>query len=97
VNRVERFRQYRHSKRKIIFIFLLFILLISTGLLVADYSVNSIMLNERKIEIISLVKLDDSYMELSLMKNKLYINTRYISRDCERLKDTLKNLIHLWP
>lgn len=87
MSRVDRFRQYRYIRRKIAASFILFVLLMITGIFVADYSVNSILRNEKKINIVSIKAVKGNFIEISLMNQRIYINTRYINRDLKRIKE----------
>ena len=90
MNRVEKFRQNRQLKLKIWIAFIFFLVIILTGIAVADYSVNSIMRNERRIEIFSIKEVSGTLIQISIMNQKLDINTKYIKRDYGRLMDFLQ-------
>ncbi len=87
MNRLEKFRQSRNTRRKVAGILLLLFTLVSCGIAVADYSINSIMWNEKQLELFTVNKVDNSYYRISLMNQEVYLNVKYINRDMERLKE----------
>ncbi|MGI6777466.1 MAG: hypothetical protein ACOX7R_05440 [Acetivibrionales bacterium] len=89
MNRVEKFRNIRREKRKYMFILLLCILLLTSGLCAADYSVNSLMKNDNGIRLITF-EYNGSYAKLSLLNSSIYINTSYISRDLGRIMEAAR-------
>jgi hypothetical protein len=95
LNRLERFRKARITKRKYTSVLLLSLALLVLGLGTVDYAVNSIMKNVKSISIVS-VKHMDSYIELSFLNKKLYLNTCYINEDLKKLKEAFqkKSAIH---
>jgi predicted small integral membrane protein len=94
MNRLERFRDMRRIRRKYAVSFFLCCLLLFSGICVADVSVNSLMKSENRIDIISFSS-TGSFMEISLLNHKFYINISYVKRDYLKLKDMVNNLMHV--
>jgi hypothetical protein len=90
LSRVERFREIRKFKRKLVFTFMLSFFLLLTGTSVADYSINNLMKNEKRLGIVSFTHRDD-YLEISIMSYAIHINTTYIKKDYKNIKDFLAN------
>lgn len=91
MNRVERFRQLRKSRRKYILVVILFIMLVISGICIVDYSINSLMYDNNQIEVLSFRNSDNCF-EISILKNKFYVNTTYMKRDYEKLKGLITGL-----
>ncbi|MCX7710429.1 MAG: hypothetical protein N2484_11345 [Clostridia bacterium] len=91
MGRVERFRQNRQTRRRITAAVTVFLVIMITGIAVADYSISCIMMNQDHIEIISAKEINGSFIQISFMNQKYYINTKYIKRDYNRLKEFAKN------
>lgn len=94
MSRVERFRQNRRLKFKIAACFFIFLVTIFTGISTADYSINSIMKNETRIKVFTLEEFDNNYIKISIMNKALYVNTSYIKRDYNRVREFIKKSIN---
>lgn len=70
MNRLEKFREIRTIRRKILISFFLALLLLGTGICIVDYSTNFLMRNEKAINIVSLKK-EDKLFEIKVM-NRLF-------------------------
>lgn len=93
MSRVEQFRTVRQTRLKYSISFLLFFILLITGICVVDYAVNSITRNVNKIDIISVKSIDESYYELSFANEEFYLDTKYIKRDFTRLKNSIMRIL----
>ncbi|RCX17973.1 hypothetical protein DFR58_106142 [Anaerobacterium chartisolvens] len=93
MSRVESFKRARRYRAKCIMTLVLFFTLVFAGVCLSDYSVNMIMKNQSKIEIIKLEKKDDSYIMVDFMNLKLYLNTLYVKEDIERLKAGIQSFL----
>ncbi len=89
MNRVQKFREIRHFRIKLIIIFFVFILTLFAGLGAVDYSMSSLLSDEQRIRIFSIRPYGEEYCKISFFDNSLYINTKYISRDYKRMVDWL--------
>lgn len=57
-----------------------------------DYSVNNLMRDEPRLNLISMRDINDSYVEVSVLNQSVFINTVYINRDMQKFKSMLDNL-----
>ncbi len=89
MNRVQKFREIRHFRIKLIIIFSFFILTLFVGIGAVDYSMSSLLSDEQRIHIFSIRPYGMEYCKISFFDNSLYINTEYISRDYKRMVDWL--------
>lgn len=90
MNRVQRFRELRHFRRKLIVTFVLFILILCVGIGVVDYSMSGLLKDENSFGIFSVSSYGEDYYRISFFDNAIYINTKYIARDCKRIADWFK-------
>jgi hypothetical protein len=90
LSRVERFKEIRKFKRKLIFTFMFSLFLLLTGTSVTDYSINNLMKNEKGLNIVSYTH-HNHCLEISIMGYKMHIDTTYIKRDYDNVKDFLLN------
>jgi len=65
------------------------VLLIVFGIISVDYSMNGIMKNQKNIRIISYAIINEKIIELDIMGTKFDINTMYIKRDFNKIKNKL--------
>ena len=89
MNRVQRFREIRYFRIKLITIFSVFILTLFAGIGAVDYSMSSLLSDEQRIHIFSIRPYGEEYCKISFFDKSLYINTKYISRDYIRMLDWL--------
>lgn len=87
MSRVQKFREIRRFRMKLVFaiLFLLSILLVGIG--VADYSISSLMSGEKGFGIFSIAHDKKEYCKISFFDKDLYINTKYLERDYNRVAD----------
>ena len=88
MNRLEKFKQRRCLRQKYLSAALISFFLLTAGFMLADYATNTLMTGHQGIEFIS-VENKQTYLEIILMNQKIYINTQYINRDAERFKNEL--------
>lgn len=93
MGRVEQFRSARKMRWRYLGSFVLFFTLLIAGICTVDYSVNSIARNVNRVELISFRNIENSYYEVNLANKKFYINTTYIKRDYQRLKDKIFGML----
>lgn len=90
-SRVERFRQARMLRRKCRFVFLFFLVLLVLGVCAADYSVNVLVKNEKKIGLIYISKYND-YYKASFLNVTFYIDVRKLSSDFSNMKNKAEEI-----
>jgi hypothetical protein len=91
MSRVEKYKQQRNLRHKYMLSILLFFSLLTAGICTADYSINSLLGDESRVNVIEL-KNNGTYLEFAVMNQKLYINTKYINRDLDKLKQGVSKL-----
>lgn len=84
MGRVERYRSIKLYRRRCRRMILLFLLLTAAGILIADFSINSLILDDNKVKIISITTLD-SQLELCFMNMKFYTDAKLIMRIIDAL------------
>ncbi|MCX7921938.1 MAG: hypothetical protein N3B21_08005 [Clostridia bacterium] len=94
MSRVEKFRQARLVRIKCILLFMLFFLIAVAGLCVSDYSINSVMKNEKAVKLITFRNISNAYLEVNFLSKKTYINIKYIIRDYQKIKNKIKKFGH---
>lgn len=94
MGRLERFREARIQRKRYILSAVLIAVLFLSGVCIADYSVNSLLKNEKRIDILTMQKINNYYFEINFLNQKLFINTTYIKRDFENFKGLVKQLFH---
>lgn len=88
MNRLEKFKLKRCLRQKYLSAALIFLFLLTAGFMLADYETNTLITGHQGIEFIS-VENKQTYLEIILMNQKIFINTQYINRDAERFKNEL--------
>lgn len=86
MSRLEKYREIRITRKRYLLSVIIFLMLIIPGLCIVDYSVNSIMKGENRIDVLAIKNIKSQYIEITLMNRKHYINTVYLRRDYERFK-----------
>lgn len=92
MNRLEKYKQIRNLKQKYLLSIFLFVMLLVSGMCIADYSTNKLMGEGNGINLFTM-KNNNSYMEIIFLNQRLYINTQYINRDIGRLKNEASKLL----
>lgn len=88
MGRFERYRQKRRLKQKYFFSVILFLFLLVSGLFIADYTTNKLISDVGELKIVHIKNLGHC-IEINFMNNKFYINTSYINRDINKIKNLL--------
>lgn len=91
MNRVQRFREIRHFKIKLILVISFFLLTLFAGIGAVDYSMSSLLRGEEGLGIFSMGPYGEDYYKVSIFNNSIYINTKYISRDYKKLVEWLNS------
>jgi hypothetical protein len=92
MNRLDRYRQMRALRRKFFFSFLMFFILLTAGISVADNSTNRLMRNENRISIVDF-KSRGAYYEVSFMNQRLLVNVQKIREDTDYLWQAVKRIL----
>ena len=91
MSRVEKFKQKRNLRQKYVSAALLFFFLLTAGILSVDYSINYLMSGRQGIAL-AILNNKTTSLEITFMNQKFYVNTQYINRDLNRVKDELQKL-----
>ena len=94
MNRVQKFREIRRFRMKLIFAILFTLSILLVGIGVVDYSISSLMSSEKSFGIFSVDHYKKEYCKISFFDKDLYINTKYLERDYNRLADWLESKKH---
>lgn len=86
MSRVERFKQARRAKKRYAITFVAFIIFMLGGICAADYSINSLMRNDNRIEVVRVEKSEDSRMTIHYLNREFQMDFRYVKRDWGRLQ-----------
>ncbi|KNY28098.1 hypothetical protein [Pseudobacteroides cellulosolvens] len=90
MNRVEKFKELRMRRRRLVLCIVLFVFIILAGFATVDYSLNSIMNNDKRIKMISFTRTNRSCINIGIMNINMNIDLRIINKSCEKLKKLLK-------
>lgn len=93
MSRLEKYRQIRINKRKFRLSMLMFLIVIITGLCIADYSINGLMKNEYAIEFVSVDKVGPSLYSINIFDYRFLINTEYVEKDFNRVRSTIGSIL----
>ena len=91
LNRVERFRHRRVLIKGYITAALLSLFFLTTGILTVDRATNLLVSGCQGVALAG-VDSSSSSLEITVMNQKIYLNTQYINRDIERLREKLRRL-----
>jgi hypothetical protein len=92
MGRVDSFREVRLVKLKIFLAMLLFIVLLVSGIIAADFSINSVVSDTPKVEIIKVAEVSCNLYTIDFANREYKLNTYYLCRDIERLKKRLSEI-----
>ncbi len=81
-----RLRQQRIYKFKILFVFVLFLAMLFSGLLVVDLNKSYIMYGAPRIEIFQIEMLDNDICQVNMLNSSFNLNLKYIKRDINNIK-----------
>lgn len=90
MSRVQRFREIRRFRRKLLFTILFILSVLLVGIGAVDYSISSLLNGEKGFGIVT-INNDKEYFKISLFNKALYINTKYLERDYNKISDWLKS------
>ncbi len=93
MGRLERYKIIRQTKIKYFFSFVLFFFILITGTITVDYCVNGISGNQAEIRLLSIEKVDDVVFRITFANKEFDLDTKYVSRDYNKIKSRLKNLL----
>jgi hypothetical protein len=86
MNRVEEFKILRKHKRKCIFILIFFLTIIITGILVSDFSINGIIKNENKVELLKFENGKDTTIKLNVLNKVFDLHYGGVVNDFDEIK-----------
>ncbi|HAA43657.1 MAG TPA: hypothetical protein DCE02_06620 [Ruminiclostridium sp.] len=89
MKRLEKYRSLRIARKKCIFISLLCFIIIITGILTVDYSINALMNGENGIKLFAVKKTGDGCYLIKIFNKDLYLNINYIKEDFNKLLEWL--------
>jgi hypothetical protein len=89
MNRVEEFKILRNHKRKCIFILLFFLIIIITGILVSDFCINSIIKNEKKVDILKMESGKDTIIRFNVLNKVFDLQYGGVVNDFDEIKSKL--------
>lgn len=92
LSRVQIFREYRKNRRIFAGLLLFFVLLLITGLIVADFSINSLKSSDAGISLLCFIP-EDGYLEVSILNRKIFFNTSRLQSDLEKIKQFLRSIL----
>jgi hypothetical protein len=89
MNRVEEFKILRNHKRKCIFILLFFLTITITGILVSDFCINSIIKNEKKVDILKMESGKDTTIRFNVLNKVFDLQYGGVVNDFDEIKSKL--------
>lgn len=92
MGRVDSFREVRLFRLKIFLTILLFAVLLVSGIIAADFSLNSVVSDTPKVEIIKVAEASCNLYTIDFANREYKLNTYYLSRDIQRLKKRLNEI-----
>ncbi len=82
-----RFRNERIFNIKIIVVMLLFMLIVTGGLLAVDINKSYVLYGQTKLEMIKIEEVNQDIYQVSLLNDKFNLNLKYLRRDINKLKN----------
>jgi hypothetical protein len=95
MKRLEKYRAIRIARKKCIFISLMCFIIIFTGILTVDYSLNTLMNGENGIKLFAVKKIEDECYQIIIFNKSLYLNTNHIKEDFNRLAEWLNRTLNV--
>lgn len=92
MNRLEKYRYIRNGRRRCRLAITLSLLIMLSGIIVADSSMNSLMNRESGLGIISIRPYGDSHYYIEFLNEDIYINVKYIKEDIKSFKNWLSQI-----
>lgn len=93
MSRFEKFRQIRKMRMKCFFTVLFTFVLMLSGIIAVDYSLDGLMERDKGFALASFEPYNDNYYKVEVMGKCVYINTGYIKSDIERFKEYIRDLL----
>ncbi|MDQ2087536.1 hypothetical protein RBH29_13975 [Herbivorax sp. ANBcel31] len=91
MKRLEKYRTIRVERKRCIFISIICFVIICTGILIVDYSLNGLMNNEDSINLLGIKKIEGGYYHITMFNKNLYFNTDYIQEDLNDFVEWVKS------
>lgn len=85
--RKERFRNQRLYNIKIFVVSILFLIIVSGGLVVVDISKSNVLYGQPKLELIRVQEMGQDIYQLSILNNNFDINLKYLKRDIYKIRN----------
>lgn len=85
LSRVEMYRTKRQTRQKCFGAVLLSALILAAGILTVDQATNSLVSGKQRFSIAEFKRNGDT-LEITIMNKRFSINTEYLNRDLERLR-----------
>ncbi|ABN52559.1 MAG TPA: hypothetical protein DEF39_12975 [Hungateiclostridium thermocellum] len=92
MNRLEKFRYIRNIRRRNRLAVVLSFLLLFSGILVADSSMNRLMNRESGPGMVYMAPYGDTHYYIRFLNEDIYINVKYIKEDIKKLKNWLSGI-----
>ncbi|GAE88779.1 hypothetical protein [Acetivibrio straminisolvens] len=93
MNRLEKFRYIRSVRRRYKLAIILSFLILFSGIIVADSSMNNLMNRKSGLGMICITPYGDNHYYVKFLNEDIYINVKYIKEDIKRLKDWLSQVL----
>ena len=85
-SRVQKFRKIRKNRNKMISVVVIFLLFVLIGISVSDYSINALMNNQTRIE---MVQQDNSAFVFNFLNHKIYLKKDFLNVEFQQIKKLL--------
>lgn len=92
MGRTDNFKEARFARFKIFAAVMTFMSLLVVGIFTVDYSVNSIVSDTPKLEIIKVAEASSNMYTIDFANRKYSLNTYYLSRDIKKIKKRLSEI-----
>ena len=88
MSRTSRCRKERQLYSKMIAIFLVFFIILLTGILLTDVNTNRIVSGEQGHSIVNVIDTGDDIYSLEILGCKIDFNLKYVKRDLSKLSES---------
>ncbi len=82
-----RFRKKRLYNLKIFLVMILFLLIVTSGLVAVDMSKSYVLYGHTQLEMIKIQEIDTDIYQVSLFNNTFDLNLKYLRRDMGKIKN----------
>ena len=86
-----RFRNQRLYNLRILVVSILFLFIVSGGLIVVDISKSFVLYGHAELEIIKVQEIGQDIYQLSILNNNYDVNLKYLKRDIRKLRNLFSN------